>query len=85
MKCNSCKDKISEELSKLSDVKIVDIDVQQQKVLVELNRNSASIHEIQKTIESNLGLNTVIKGLGSSVAAVSEITGNSFKTLNHFL
>ena len=76
MTCNSCKGKISDELSKLNEVKIVDIDVQQQRLLVELNRNSSSINEIQNTIESKLGLNTVIKGLGNSVAAVSEITGN---------
>ena len=76
MICNSCKDKITDELAKLTEVKIVDIDVQQERLLVELNRNSSSINEIQTTIESKLGLNTVIKGLGESIAAVSEITGN---------
>ena len=75
MKCNECKEKIVNELSKLNDIKIVDIDVDQQKLLIELNQNSSSVHEIQTTIESKLGLNTVIKGLGESIAAVSELTG----------
>jgi hypothetical protein len=78
MRCESCKVNIEHELQKLQDVKIVSIDVPNQTLVVELTQSGGtSVHDIQTTIESNLGLNTVVKGLGDSIAAVSEITGKS--------
>ncbi|CAG2179718.1 unnamed protein product, partial [Oppiella nova] len=68
---------IEHELQKLQDVRIVSIDVPNQTLVVELTQSGGtSVHDIQTTIESNLGLNTVVKGLGDSIAAVSEITGD---------
>ena len=72
---DSCKNEIEETLKPLKGLHLLDIDVQQQKVLLELQQQSVSIHEIQSLIESKLGMTTVIKGIGENQAAVSEIKG----------
>jgi copper chaperone for superoxide dismutase len=75
MKCDSCKNRIEDELKGLTGVKVVDIDVDNQRLLLELNEKSSTVHEIQSLIETKLGITTVIKGIGDSIAAVSEIQG----------
>lgn len=75
MKCNSCKNKIEEELKSLSGVKVIDIDVEKQKLIIELSEKSSTIDKIQSLIEKKLGITTVIKGVGDSIAAVSQIEG----------
>ncbi|CAG2112897.1 unnamed protein product, partial [Medioppia subpectinata] len=84
MRCQSCKNKIADQLSHFPDVRVLDIDLQSQRVIVELTptadqtsiASKTSVHDIQSAIETNLGLTTVVKGLGDSVAAVTEITGD---------
>jgi len=75
MKCNSCKNKIEEDLKRVEGLNVVEIDVDKQKLLIELNDKSSTAHEIQSSIETKLGIPTVIKGIGDSIAAVSEIQG----------
>lgn len=76
MSCDACKSKIESVLRPLSGVRIVNVDVDGQRLLLELDTKSAhSVTELQTLIESGTGIRTVVKGLGTEVAAVSEIHG----------
>lgn len=59
----------------MNGVKIVDISITEQKLIVELSSQSATIAEIQQLIEEKAGIRTVVKGIGENLAAVSEISG----------
>lgn len=77
MKCDSCRLKIVEELSHLPSVHIDEISVADQRLVLRLNELSPSAFEIQNLLENKLQLNTIIRGAGDFVAAVSEIRGSS--------
>lgn len=76
MKCDSCKEKIVNELSVLPSVKIVDINVQEQRLIVQLDETSPGALHIQNIIETKLELSSIIRGTGNLYAAVSEIRGS---------
>jgi len=75
MKCDACQKKIEKELSTIRDLKIVDINVKEQRLVVQLGEKSPSAFQIQNLIEDKLGLNAIIRGTGDFVSAVSEIRG----------
>lgn len=67
---------VEEAISKVSGAKVLGVDPTAQCVSIELSDTSAiGIQELQHQIESSTGLKTVLKGLGSEAAAVSEIRG----------
>jgi len=76
MKCDSCKDKIINELSSLVDLKIVDINVKEQRLVLKLGENSPTAFQLQSLIENKLGLNAIIRGTGDFISTVSEIRGS---------
>ncbi|XP_035219617.1 copper chaperone for superoxide dismutase-like [Stegodyphus dumicola] len=76
--CNNCASSVRNALSRLTDVNIVDIDVERQSVIVETSLPSQTVKEaIQST-----GKRAVLKGYGISdagitVSAVAELKGES--------
>nr|CAB3228946.1 copper chaperone for superoxide dismutase-like [Phallusia mammillata] len=80
MSCEACSDSITKVLKEKS-VKVLDIDLDKQMVLVETNK---PFQNIQETIEST-GKRAALMGLGSSVggkhlgAAVAEISGTKVR------
>ncbi|KAJ6216847.1 hypothetical protein RDWZM_008004 [Blomia tropicalis] len=75
MKCETCKTKIINELSKINGIQITDIDVKEQRLLLRLNDQSPSSFHIQNVIEK-LGIHTIIRGTGEFMTSVSEIHGS---------
>lgn len=76
MKCSACKEKIAKELSVFDSIKIEEINVDKQSLVLLLNENSPSTVEIQELIENKLKLNTIIRGTGNFTAAVCELNGS---------
>lgn len=76
MKCLACKEKIVKELSAFDSIKIDEIDVDKQSLVLLMNEKSPSTLEIQDIIENKLKLNTIIRGTGNFIAAVCELSGS---------
>lgn len=78
MKCDACKENISKELSTVFPaVKIIDINVKEQRLIVQMDENGPNTSQIQSLIENKLGLNTIVRGAGNLSSAVAEICGSS--------
>ena len=76
MTCDKCKSKIENSLSSVDGVRVVDINVSSQKVLLEFTPNAHhTVIDLQQKIENDTGIRTVVKGLGTELAAVSELHG----------
>lgn len=76
MKCNSCKETIVKELSSIPGLKIADINVKEQRVVLQLGEESPSAFEIQSIIEDKLGINAIIRGTGDFITSVAELRGS---------
>lgn len=76
MKCNSCKEAIVRELSTFQGIKIEDINVQEQRLVLQLGEESPSAFQIQSIIEDKLKINAIIRGTGNFVTSVAEIRGS---------
>lgn len=76
MKCNSCRDAILRELSSIKGIKIEDINVQEQRLVLQLGEESPSAFQIQSIIEDKLKINAIIRGTGNFVTSVAEIRGS---------
>lgn len=76
MKCNSCRDAILRELSSIKGIKIEDINVQEQRLVLQLGEESPSAFQIQSIIEDKLKINAIIRGNGNFVTSVAEIRGS---------
>ena len=67
-------DKVNNAVSGVPGLKVVDVDLQGQKLLLELDvTSSEGLEQIQKQIESTTGFVTVLKGFGDSFSAVAEL------------
>jgi hypothetical protein len=68
---------VKEAISKIAGTKVLGMNPDAQCVSIELsNTSAAGIDELQNVIESSAGVKTVLKGLGTGAAAVSEIRGS---------
>ena len=78
MSCDSCKSKIENVLKPLRGIHIISIDIPSQTLLLDLEASQqGSVFEMQDLIERETGLKAVLKGLGNSFSAVSEMSGNN--------
>lgn len=69
---------VEEAIGKISGTKVLRVDPATQCVSIELSEGAAvGIDELQNFIETSAGLKTVLKGLGTEAAAVSEIRGTN--------
>ncbi|GIY62110.1 copper chaperone for superoxide dismutase [Caerostris extrusa] len=75
LSCKSCASSVEKALSEIPDIKIINIDVEKQSVVVETYLPSQAVKE---TIEST-GKRAVLKGFGSNKieSAVAELKGES--------
>ncbi|GIY05280.1 hypothetical protein CDAR_203431 [Caerostris darwini] len=73
LSCKSCASSVEKALSEIPDIKIINIDVEKQSVVVETSLPSQAVKE---TIEST-GKRAVLKGFGSNKieSAVAELKG----------
>lgn len=69
-------DKIRDVVHKLSGANEIRVDPDSQSLTVRLSHESVvGINELQDGIESSTGIKTVLKGLGTGAAAVTELKG----------
>lgn len=69
-------DRIKESVHKLVGVNVERIDPASESMCVQMSNNSViGINELQEWIESSTGIKTVLKGIGTGTAAVSELKG----------
>ncbi|NXR49437.1 CCS dismutase, partial [Hippolais icterina] len=62
MKCQSCADSVRAALDKAPDVKLLELQLQEQSVVVE---TTASAEQVRELLE-NSGRRAVLKGMGGS-------------------
>ncbi|RWS31971.1 GDP-D-glucose phosphorylase 1-like protein, partial [Leptotrombidium deliense] len=81
--CESCEQKLNKTLNELTGVKVAEVNIKEQRLILEVSEESKhSIEEIRDLIEQKAGVTTVIKGVGANkIAAVSEVHGNSGKNV----
>ena len=82
MSCNTCSEKITRVIADhFPSSEVLDIDVSQQKVVLSIpTSDNVSLNDIQKRIEDETSIKTVIKGVGDQITVVSELKPSIFKS-----